>query len=122
MLHVFHSTDEQTQQPHVTLLVRTVKEFVNFGYEIILADTVRDGAIDLVIHGLHAPAMIMPGSGPAYGVRFYPNLTGRHAVSVTKSNRATDRFLVEISADTIELIESPKNPFVHFTTEVFELK
>jgi len=121
VLHVFHANDEQTRKRLVVFLIRTVKDFVNFGYEILLEDSHKEREIGLRIHGLHTPAMIMPGTGPAYGFRAFQHLSGRYVVSVAKLNRTTNEFTIEIRPDAITLIQSPSNPFVQFTTEVFNI-
>jgi len=120
VLHIFHATDDLSQERVVVFLVRTVKEFVSFGYEILLEDSRRDREINMKILGLHTPAMIMPGTGPAYGVRAYQNLSGFYQLSVAKLNRSTNEFTIKITPDAIALVQSPSNPFIQLTTEVFE--
>ena len=102
-------------------MVETIKEFVSFAYEVLLEDHRSPRAIELKILGLHAPVSVMPGVGPARGYRFFEHLAGRQTFTVTKLKGEQNEFVVTIGPRTILLQQSPKDPFILFSTEPISL-
>jgi hypothetical protein len=109
---------KEREKKIVTLVVlRTVKEFGNFRYEIIVQDTVEEGTLRLNIHGLRAPQHTIPGAGPALFMKEYDGLTGKHEVVVTKLDKTTNVFLIDIGQESVKLLKSPTKKFVTLTTK-----
>lgn len=119
ILHMFHARDEETRTEGVEFVIRTVKEFVSFSYEILLSDQRSDKTIELKISGIHAPIMIMPGMGPAIARRFYPKLSGRFRVVVQKLNKEINEFDVAFKANSVEILRTPDKTFVLCSTEPY---
>ena len=116
-LRVFHYTDERTRKSGIAVVIETLKEFVSFAYEVLLEDRQENRTTTLRILGLHAPLSVMPGVGPARGHRFYEHLSGRQTLIVSKLNGEKNEFVCMIGPRTIVLEESPKEPFVLFSTD-----
>jgi len=108
---------KERERKIVTLVaLRTVKEFSNFRYEIIVQDSVDDKTLRLDIHGLRAPQQTIPGAGPALFTKEYDGLNGTYEVVVTKLDGTSNAFLVEIGQEHVKLLKNPKNKFVTMAT------
>lgn len=116
-LNVFRQYDEQTKTTPVVFLIQTTKIFVSFRYEILLEDELRDREIRLKILGLHAPTLLMPGTGPAQGFRKYEHLRGTYSLRVTKQDKSVNEFEVEIAPRSISVKKEVPIPFVLISTE-----
>ncbi|MCI0706380.1 MAG: hypothetical protein L0Y80_02715 [Ignavibacteriae bacterium] len=112
VLRLYAHVDERTQQQGVVFAIETAEIFTNFRYDITLEDK-RDGNdIELKIIGLHAPAMLMPGKGPALGTREYFDLDGVYTVRVNKMNKEVSEFSIEITPDRIYIKKHPNDSFI----------
>jgi hypothetical protein len=111
-LHVFHHHDERTRRELQVFLVRTVKEFTSFGYEILLDAVQRDRLIQLKVLGLRTTPLIMPGVGPASGRRDFANLQGLYNLSVIKLNGETNDFQLDVTSSQISISGNPAHPFI----------
>ncbi len=120
-LNVFHRFDERSKRTSVVFLVQTAKIFVNFQYEILLEDDVRDRQIQLHIAGLHAPTILMPNAGPAQGVREYSQLHGEYLLTVTKQDKSVNEFRLSITPNQITFLRQPSNPFILASTDAVGL-
>jgi hypothetical protein len=116
-LHVFHREDERTRKILVTFLVRTVKDFTSFNYEILLDASIQEQSIRLKILGLRTTPLIMPGIGPARGTREFENLRGRYALIVVKPDGDTNEFELNVTPSLITLDGSPLRPFILVSNE-----
>ncbi len=116
-LHVFHHEDERTGKSSVAFLVRTVKEFTSFNYEILLEASIAERTIRLKILGLRTTPLIMPGIGPARGMREFENLRGSLTLSVIKPDGETNEFHLSVSSSHITLDGSPLRPFILVSNE-----
>ena len=121
-LNVFRQYDERTKTTPVVFLVQTTKIFVSFRYEILLEDELREREIHLKIVGLHAPTLLMPGSGPAQGQRNYESLRGTYMLRVIKQDKSTNEFEIEITPKSITVTKEPATPFVMISTESVPLE
>lgn len=121
ILRVFHFRHE-TGKKSVAVVLETVKEFVSFNYEVLLDDHRAEKEVHLKILGLHTPVSIMPGTGPARGVRFYTPLSGNVSFHVKKLDGNEDRFVVNIGRTSVKLVSSPKQPFIRFSNESVPLE
>jgi hypothetical protein len=120
-LRVFHHHPE-TGKHSVAVAIETLKEFVSFRYEVLLEDQRIENEIHVRILGLHAPVSVMPGTGPARGVRFYTSLSGPVTIQVKKLNGEKNEFAVTINRTSISLVGGPRQPFVLFSTDPVTLE
>jgi len=111
-LHVFHREDERTGKTSVAFLVRTVKDFTSFNYEILLDASIAERTIRLKILGLRTTPLIMPGIGPARGMREFDNLNGSYVLTVIKPDGETNEFQLHVDPSRITLDGSPLKPFI----------
>src|SRR5436309_13245213 len=95
---------------HVEL--RTVNEFTSFHYEIVVKPDLAGTVLRLNIHGLRAPQVSLPGSGPATFAIEYPNLKGHYTVIVSKLDHEENTFFVDISPGGVIVKKSPQSKFV----------
>ena len=107
---------ERETEPVTMIALRTVNEFTNFRYEIVVLPEISDHTIKLNIHGLRAPQVSLPGSGPAIFETEYNNLDGIYDVVVSKPDHEENNFSVSISKDHIIVEKSPRNKFVEIVT------
>ncbi len=120
-LRVFHYRQE-TGKKSVALIVETLKEFVSFRYEVLLEDQRTEHEIRVRILGLNAPISVMPGTGPARGIRFYDSLSGTIGIHVKKLDGEANEFEVSIGRTAVSLVKSPRNPFILFSPEPVTLE
>src|SRR5437867_7683106 len=101
----------------VTLVaLRTVNEFRNFLYEIVVHPEVSGHALRLKIQGLRAPQVSLPGTGPARWSAEYDDLQGAYTVTVSKLEREENAFDIRIASDKVIVEKSPKTKFVELIT------
>jgi hypothetical protein len=86
-LFIFRGIDDETKQPAVVFLVQTVKQFVNFNYQVLLDSKVKEKRIELSVRGLQAPEIALPAIGPATGTVELPNLVGHYTLRIRKLGR-----------------------------------
>lgn len=116
-LNIFRETDERTKAKRVIFLLRTVKEFTSFKYEILLEASLHGQAVTLKILGLHAPELLMPGTGPALARKEFDNLRGTYDLTVTKLDGQSNQFRLTFSSKRIEITPADPHPFLIVTTE-----
>jgi hypothetical protein len=108
---------KEREKKTVTLVaLRTIKEFSNFRYEIIVQDSVDDKTLRLDVRGLRAPQQTIPGSGPALFTKEYDGLHGTYKIIVTKLDKTSNTFLVDIGEEHVKLLQSPVKKFITLTT------
>lgn len=120
-LNIFRAQDPKSLQDGWVFLVRTVKEFVSFNYEILLTSEVTKNAITLKITGIHAPLLVMPGIGPAKGSVFLRELQGPYALTVKKLNKEVNDFKIVLRNGRAEIRNIPAQPFITIQTEALPL-
>ena len=96
--------------------LRTLKEFSNFRYEIIVQDSVENHTLTLQVQGLRAPRQVIPGGGPAIFRKEFPDLIGKVDVVVAKHDGSTNTFTVDIGNDTVQILKSPAKKFLTMVT------
>jgi hypothetical protein len=111
-LNVFHYFDDRTRRELQIFLVQTIKEFTSFNYEILLDAVLRERLIQLKILGLRTTPLIMPGVGPAKGLRDFSNLQGTYSLSVIKLDGETNDFQVDVTPTRIAIQGNPAHPFI----------
>jgi hypothetical protein len=91
----------------ITLIaLRTVIEFTNFRYDIIVEPKNTDRTLHFNIRGLRAPQVSLPGTGPAIFKSEYENLEGPYDLIISKHGK-----------DEIKLKKSPQNKFIEIVTD-----
>jgi hypothetical protein len=107
---------EREKRKVILLALRTTKEFSSFRYEIIVEDLIEGNTIYLKIHGLKAPQVGLPATGPAVYRAEYPRLRGQYSLVVTKLDREENAFTIVITDTSITVKESPEKKFVEIIT------
>ncbi len=109
---------KEREKETVTLIaIRTVNEFTNFRYEIVVDPVVSDKVIHLNITGLRAPQVTIPGTGPAVCSLEFRNFRGVYDVIVSKPGRDDNAFAVRISESAVHVESVPKKKFVEIVTD-----
>lgn len=111
----------QQSETSVAVVVETIKEFVNFHYEVELEEKRIGNTIHLKILGLHAPSAVMPGVGPARGMRIHPRRSGQMIIILTKPDGEENTFEFDIDQTAIRVIRLPDRPFAIFSPEPLPL-
>lgn len=96
--------------------LRTVEEFSNFRYEIVVEDSVMSNVLRLDIHGLRTPKQTLPSFGPAEFRKEFPDLKSVQEVIVSKLDGEENVFQVKITKNDVEVLKSPKEHFVELVT------
>lgn len=112
LLRIYPHLDERTNENSVVLAIETLEIFTSFRYEILLEDKREGNTIELTIVGLHAPAMLMPGKGPARGSRSYTGLKGRYTIRINRMDKEINEFQVEFTAKKIKILDNPNKSFI----------
>ncbi|HXG38918.1 MAG TPA: hypothetical protein VNL36_09150 [Bacteroidota bacterium] len=112
LLRIYPHLDERTNENSIVLAIETLEIFTSFRYEILLEDKREGNTIELKIVGLHAPAMLMPGKGPARGSRSYTGLKGRYAIRINKMDKEINEFQVEFTSKKIKILDNPNKSFI----------
>jgi len=108
---------KEREGKNVTLVaLRTINEFTSFHYEIVASLEVSAQTIRLKIHGLRAPQVTIPGTGPAVFRAEHELLHGLYTVSVSKLEREENVFSVRFSGDAVTVESSPRSKFVEIVT------
>src|ERR1041384_1201212 len=96
--------------------LRTVNEFTNFRYEIVVEPLVEGKTIRLSIRGLRAPQVTIPGTGPAVFETELEGLRGRYSVVASKLAGKKTIFTIQFSADSVTLKSPAEGGFVELVT------
>jgi hypothetical protein len=112
--------DEREKTPLTKIALRTIKEFTNFRYEIILVPELSGRTLTLRIQGLRAPRLTLPGSGPAICQLEYAGLSGTYTVVIWKLKREENTFSISISGQKVAVLQSPRKTFVEVVTHESE--
>ena len=116
-LNIFQGTDPESNEACISFVVQTTKIFVSFQYDILVDASVDGRTITLTIKGLHAPELLMPGSGPAYGAVNLTGLLGHYSLAVIKQDKTVNAFDIDIGEKEVTVLRSPKETFMTLSTE-----
>ena len=112
---------KERERKIVTLVaLRTMVEFTNFHYDIIVEPECTDRTLRFTIRGLRAPQVSLPGTGPAVFKTEYDCLHGTYNVIVSKHGKDENLFSVHISNNEIRLKKIPEKKFVEIVTKEVE--
>jgi hypothetical protein len=120
-LHIYPYQDPSTGKRSTAFLVQTTKVFVSFRYEILLQASLEERTVRVKIQGLHAPELLMPGSGPARGWKLFEGLIGHYHVIVVKQDKSVNTFDIDVAGDGVTLLKSPEHPFILPSTDPVDL-
>lgn len=104
--------NERKNRNVIYVALRTVKEFSNFRYDIVVEHSLEGRCLRLDIHGLRAPELTIAGMGPAIFETEYDNLSGKYEVVVTKLRKDVNRFHVKISPENVLVEKGPEVRFI----------
>jgi hypothetical protein len=116
---------DETLQKHGTLfLVETVKQFINFNYQILIEESSLKRTITWRIHGLSAPAMSMPAVGGAKYDKIYFDMSGTVHFTLIKKDGQENASTIKILPAGVKIVQLPEHPFmtVYTSTDEFEAK
>ena len=99
------------------IALRTMNEFTNFRYEIVVEPTLEVDILRLKVQGLRAPKLSLPSTGSATFVTEYPDLQGRLTIIVSKPDRQENEFVVNIAGRSVELRKGPRLGFIQLVTK-----
>lgn len=108
--------DERTKRVQTYMAVRTMQEFTNFRYDLVVDHKVEGAVLRFDIQGLRAPRMTMPGFGPAVFETKANHLKGKFNVVVHKLDKETNLFRVRISDREVVVEQRPDKPFIEIVT------
>jgi hypothetical protein len=108
--------DDREKKSVTFVALRTVNEFKNFLYEIVVHPEVSERTLRFNIQGLRAPQLTLPGTGPARWSHEFNDLHGAYTVIVSKIERDENIFNVRIAKDKVVVEKSPKTRFVDLVT------
>jgi hypothetical protein len=112
---------KERERKIVTLVaLRTMVEFTNFRYDIVVEPECTDRTLKFTIRGLRAPQVSLPGTGPAVFKTEYDGLHGTYNVIVSKHGKDENLFSVHISNNEIRLKKIPEKKFVEIVTKEVE--
>ena len=114
---LMRQTYDEREQAIVTQVgIRTINDFQNFLYEIVVTAELNDRVIKLHIHGLRAPQVTIPGTGPAKFKTSFRDLRGLYTVIISKLNKEENQYEVEITEKAVVVAKSPKKKFIDLVT------
>lgn len=108
--------DERKKEYTTHIALRTVVEFRNFHYEIIVTPELTNDMLRLSIHGLRAPQLTIPGAGPAEFSAELKEMKGNYTVVISKLDKEENSFTVSISRKIITVEKGPEIKFVDIVT------
>lgn len=123
-LLVVPAFDESLQQHGTLFSLETVKQFINFSYQLLVKETSVKRTVTWTIHGLNAPAMSMPAVGSARFNKIYFGLSGTVHFTLITQDGQENTFTLKVSSTGVKLVEAPRHPFIAIYThsDEFEAK
>lgn len=106
----------------VYLALRTIEEFGNFLYDIVVEDIIEEKRLILNIQGLRPPRQTLPAFGPAVFTKEYPDLKEIEQVIVKKPDGAENSFHVKITDNRVSVKDTGRGSFVHAVNNEEEWK
>lgn len=110
--------NERTKEQVTLFALRTVNEFTNFRYALVVKPELRDRTMTLLVQGLSAPELTLPATGPAEFRDERPGLKGTYDVVVSKHGKATNTFSVSITQARVKVERMPEDRFVEIVTRI----
>jgi hypothetical protein len=108
----------RTTNTRVTRLVlETAQAFATFQYSLSVQEDRNSNTLHYRILGLHAPANLLPSSGPALFVRDYPDLSGMVEVQIDGVEKRTLSCAFDVSPGRVRLVKPPAGSMLSVSTE-----
>ncbi|MFI5251162.1 MAG: hypothetical protein ACHQQQ_01915 [Bacteroidota bacterium] len=101
----------------IYIALRTIEEFSNFLYEIVVEDKIKGNTLCINIHGLRPPRQTLPSFGPASFEKEFPNMENIEEIIVQKLDGFENAFQVKLLRDNMIIRKSPKETFVQLVTK-----
>jgi hypothetical protein len=114
---ITHKMSERGKKRITLVAIRTVEEFSNFQYEIVVKDHISEGRLFLEIHGLRAPSQVIPASGPATFKKEFDDLTSVHEILLSRLDGQENSFQIKITRDDVHIVKSPEKRFVELVAK-----
>jgi hypothetical protein len=108
---------ERTLRYVTRVILETTKTFATFPYELSVREEIDDDSITLAVLGFKTPHLTMPAPGPARFRKEYENLRGTYTVLIAGIDGRENSFSIRISPKKVELLKSPRKPFVQIVTD-----
>jgi hypothetical protein len=118
LLLVTPHVNERTGEKVTLVALRTVTEFVNFRYDLIVRPTLDGRTLKLLIQGLGAPEMTLPAMGPAQFRLEWKDLSGRYDIVLSKHNKQFDSYRVNVSPAGVTVEQRPEERFSEIVTRI----
>jgi len=118
VLLVTPSYNERRKEKVTLFALRTVTEFTNFRYRLVVEPTLRDRTLTLLIQGLSAPELTLPAMGPAEFRDERTGLRGKYEVVVSKHGKAFTAFTINITPAAVRVENVPDDRFVDIVTRI----
>ena len=112
LLLVMPEYDESQEKETVFVGIRTVKEFSNFQYELIVTDTLEKDTLILNIQGLRAPKTNVPTIGFARFTKVYEQPATIKHIIVHKMEKRENAFVVRFAKQRIQVKSRTGDPFI----------
>ncbi len=109
--------DEQLQEVKLVITIRTIKEFTNFQYELVVTDTLAGDTLSFNIVGLRAPKTNVPRIGFAFYTKAFDNPVKIKKIVVKKMDKKENIFTLRISNEKAVVKSSPEDAFIEIITE-----
>jgi hypothetical protein len=116
-LLITQKVNEREKKIVTLFALRTVNEFTNFRYEIIVEPEVNNRTMHFKIRGLRAPQVTFPAAGPATFSAEYDDLNGSYDVIISKHAKDKNKFTVNINKEKIVVKEIPNKRFIEIVTD-----
>ena len=111
----------EIEKINVTLVaLRTIVEFANFRYDIIVEPGFVNRTLRFTIRGIRAPQVSLPGLGPATFKKEFNDLRGLYNIIISKHGKIENVFSVNITEKEVKLKKTPTNKFVEIVTNELE--
>lgn len=118
VLLVTPHVNERTGEKVTLVALRTVTEFVNFRYDLIVQPTFEGRTLKLLIQGLGAPELTLPAMGPAQFRLERKDLSGEYEVVLSKHNKQFDSYRVNVSPAAVTVEHKPEERFSEIVTRI----
>jgi hypothetical protein len=108
---------ERTLHYVTRIILETTRTFATFRYELSVEEKIDAGSIALSILGFKTPHLTLPAAGPARFQKDYEGLKGAYNVIIEGIDGRENSFSIRITPKKVELIKSPRKPFVQIVTD-----
>jgi hypothetical protein len=117
-LLIEHFEDRISRRSGIVFLFRTVEEFQNFVYELVVETAIKGRKIFFKIVGLRTPLSDFPAAGPAICRCEIENLQqGEYALLIDRRTKQVNRFRISFRKKIRILQSTREGKFIEVTTD-----